>query len=92
MNNYSSKNNIKYSSKKILIITIIMAIIIVLISYVGIFSPMKTDVKDYMKNDFLNRVSVNESIIENNFSRYIKLSKIFSNKKMLKDKLADYKK
>lgn len=87
MNNYSSKN----SSQKILIITMIMAIIMVLISYIGIFSPMKTDVKDYIKKDFLNRVSVNESIIENNFTRYIKLSTIFSNKKVIKDRLLEYK-
>jgi len=58
--------------------------------YLGVFSPLKKELEDSLKENFLNEVSINEISIENRFERYIEGSKSLSSRTMIKNKLNDY--
>jgi diguanylate cyclase (GGDEF)-like protein/putative nucleotidyltransferase with HDIG domain len=79
-----------YNIKKITAIIISAAIITVIFFYLGVFSPLKKELENSLKENFINEVSINEISIENRFERYIEGGKSISSRTMIKNKLSDY--
>jgi diguanylate cyclase (GGDEF)-like protein len=79
-----------YNKKKLTAIIISAAIIAIVFFYLGVFSPLKNQLENSLKKNFLNQVSINELSIENRFDRYIEGSKSLSSRTMIKNKLIDY--
>ena len=76
--------------KRVMVTTTAAVIIMTIFFYYGIFSPLKNELENSLKHNFLNKVSINELSIENKFDRHIEGTKSLSNRAMIKNKLDAY--
>ena len=70
---------------------IISLILILLLSYFGIFNPFRKQLESSLNNNFEQLVSISEINLENNMKQFKEGAESLSSRTMIRNELADYK-
>lgn len=81
----------RYIFNRLKYLVILVIIITALFFYLGVFSPLRTELETSLRNEFQRSVTITEQNVENTLNRFIEGAKSLSSRTMIKNKLDQYK-